>query len=157
VPRLQQIVQPDIIITFLHHCIQRLCRTYTVLNVAHRASRTFVSKSIALTPVEAATLLANAHSHRGDYPASLSVSFRVTTLRSAKDSRKPAGSAPSVDAGTSEHGAAGGKRPVGRYRITVLYAVEGVVVRPSMNYHLVRNRFVPNLVAVLKSLPGSVI
>jgi hypothetical protein len=128
-----------------------------VLNVAHHTSRTFVSKTVALSAVETATLLAGAQSHRGDYPASLSVSFRVTTLRGAKDSRKPVGSAPSVEAGTSELGAAGGKGSVGRYRITVLYAVEGVVVRPSLNYHLVRNRFVPNLVAVLRSLPGSVI
>jgi hypothetical protein len=118
-----------------------------VFDVAHRASRTFVSKTIALTAVEEATFLASALTPRGGYPGSLSVSFRVTTLRKAKNRQSAAES--TAHGGTEKEGVPARENRTGRYRVTVLYAVEGVVARPSLNHFLVRNRFLPNFAAAL--------
>jgi hypothetical protein len=119
-----------------------------VLNVAHRTSRTFVSKSVALTAVEEATFLASALTHRSSYPASLSVSFKVTTLRNVEDRPKATGFIAEENMGNE--GTSVGKGTTGRYRLTVLYSVEGAAARPSLNHFLVRNRFVPNLGALLR-------
>jgi hypothetical protein len=104
------------------------CRTYTVLHVVHPASRTMVAASVPLSDLQRSSLLGGHTTFKGTQAANMNVALRVTRTG-------------------PEHAATTG---LTQYRIDVVFAVHGVLRRRSLDYRLVKNWYLPNLVRELQ-------
>jgi hypothetical protein len=104
------------------------CRTYTVLHVVHPASRTMVAASVPLSDLQRSSLLGGHTTFKGAQAANMNVALRVTRIG-------------------PEHAATTG---LTQYRIDVVFAVHGVLRRRSLDYRLVKNWYLPNLVRELQ-------
>jgi hypothetical protein len=104
------------------------CRTYTVLHIVHPASRTMVAASVPLSDLQRSSLLGGHITFKGTQEANIYVALRITQIG-------------------AEHAVTTG---LTRYRIDVLFAVHGVLRRKSLDYRLVSNWYLPNLVRELQ-------